>query len=173
MAVAAPPQAGAEPEIPSYRLPLFLFGVGLGGFVDGIALHQILQWHHMLSDTRDGSMETVAGLERNTVADGLFHAVAFAVVVVALYLTMRTRRRDPSGAPPLTAVTGWLLIGWGAFNVVEGLVNHHLLAIHHVRDDVADHLAWDLSFLAVSVVLLGVGIFLTLLPNADPIDLSA
>jgi uncharacterized membrane protein len=155
MAVAAPPQAGAEPEIPSYRLPLFLFGVGLGGFVDGIALHQILQWHHMLSDTRDGSMETVAGLERNTVADGLFHAVAFAVVVVALYLTMRTRRRDPSG------------------NVVEGLVNHHLLAIHHVRDDVADHLAWDLSFLAVSVVLLGVGIFLTLLPNADPIDLSA
>jgi uncharacterized membrane protein len=26
-----------------------LFGIGLGGFLDGIVLHQILQWHHMLS----------------------------------------------------------------------------------------------------------------------------
>ena len=26
-----------------------LFGLGLGGFVDGIVLHQLLQWHHMLS----------------------------------------------------------------------------------------------------------------------------
>lgn len=23
-----------------------LFGLGLGGFFDGIVLHQILQWHH-------------------------------------------------------------------------------------------------------------------------------
>jgi uncharacterized membrane protein len=26
-----------------------LFGLGLGGFFDGILLHQVLQWHHMLS----------------------------------------------------------------------------------------------------------------------------
>ena len=26
-----------------------LIGVGLGGFIDGILLHQILQWHNMLS----------------------------------------------------------------------------------------------------------------------------
>jgi len=26
-----------------------LLGIGLGGFVDGIVLHQILQWHHMLT----------------------------------------------------------------------------------------------------------------------------
>jgi uncharacterized membrane protein len=26
-----------------------LLGLGLGGFFDGIVLHQILQWHHMLS----------------------------------------------------------------------------------------------------------------------------
>jgi uncharacterized membrane protein len=26
-----------------------LFGLGLGGFFDGIVLHQVLQWHHMLS----------------------------------------------------------------------------------------------------------------------------
>ncbi len=26
-----------------------VLGVGFGGFVDGIVLHQILQWHNMLS----------------------------------------------------------------------------------------------------------------------------
>jgi uncharacterized membrane protein len=30
-----------------------LLGLGLGGFVDGIVLHQILQWHHMLTDYGD------------------------------------------------------------------------------------------------------------------------
>jgi uncharacterized membrane protein len=35
------------------RAPGILLGIGLGGFVDGILLHQILQWHHML--TSEGS----------------------------------------------------------------------------------------------------------------------
>lgn len=48
-------------------------GLGLGGFVDGIVLHQILQWHHMLTDTGDHPAGTVAGLEDNTLADGFFH----------------------------------------------------------------------------------------------------
>lgn len=26
-----------------------LLGLGLGGFFDGIILHQVLQWHHMLT----------------------------------------------------------------------------------------------------------------------------
>ena len=37
----------------SVRRPLvtagILLGIGLGGFVDGIVFHQILQWHNMLS----------------------------------------------------------------------------------------------------------------------------
>jgi uncharacterized membrane protein len=34
-------------------LPLsagILFGLGLGGFFDGIVLHQVLQWRHILTD---------------------------------------------------------------------------------------------------------------------------
>ena len=156
---AARPDAPRNPE--RFQLPLFLFGIGLGGFVDGIVLHQILQWHHMISDTAEGQMTTVAGLEANTLADGLFHAFAFLIVVVALYLTMRIRRLDATAVLPSGGVTtGWLLVGWGAFNVVEGLVDHHLLTIHHVRDDVTDALAWDLSFLGMSVVLLAVGVAL-------------
>ncbi len=37
-------------KTPSPKLPGLLLGIGLGGFVDGIVLHQILQWHHMLTD---------------------------------------------------------------------------------------------------------------------------
>jgi uncharacterized membrane protein len=45
--------------------------MGLG--LDGIVLHQILQWHHMLTDTGDNPANTVVGLEANTLADGFFH----------------------------------------------------------------------------------------------------
>jgi len=41
--------------IPLIAAGIFL-GLGLGGFVDGILLHQILQWHHMLSNVMDCSI---------------------------------------------------------------------------------------------------------------------
>jgi uncharacterized membrane protein len=153
------PHAQRDPS--PFRVPLFLFGVGLGGFVDGIVLHQILQWHHMISDTNDGRMDTVAGLERNTLADGLFHLFAFAVVLVALYLAMRAGRANARAVlPSWGVVTGWLLVGWATFNLVEGIIDHHLLTVHHVRDDVAHPLVWDLAFLGISIVLLPVGLAL-------------
>jgi uncharacterized membrane protein len=40
-----------------------------------------------------------------------------------------------------------LLVGWDAFKVVEGIVDHHLLRMLHVKE-AANHLAWDLGFLA-------------------------
>ena len=138
------------------RLPSFLLGVGLGGFVDGIVLHQILQWHHMLTDTGDHPADTVPGLEDNTLADGLFHAVTWVVVLVGTTLAVRAWQRGEL-APPWRVHVGLLLAGWGAFNLVEGLVDHHLLSVHHVRDDVADPLWWDLGFLAFGALLVLVG----------------
>ncbi|HSJ55754.1 MAG TPA: DUF2243 domain-containing protein [Anaerolineae bacterium] len=35
--------------------------------------------------------------------------------------------------PSLARFGGQLLLGWGLFNLVEGVVDHHLLAIHYVR----------------------------------------
>jgi len=65
-------RSGSERRPPSKASGL-LYGLGLGGFVDGIVLHQVFQWHHMVSDVGDYPTTTVAGLEVNTLADGFFH----------------------------------------------------------------------------------------------------
>lgn len=69
-----------------------LLGIGLGGFFDGIVLHQILQWHHMLSDHGDYPVTTDAGLEVNTLRDGLFHATTYIAVIAGLALLWRGSR---------------------------------------------------------------------------------
>lgn len=38
--------------------------------------------------------------------------------------------------------------------IVEGLVDHHLLTVHHVRDDVADPLWRDAAFLGFGAGLM-------------------
>lgn len=140
------------------RLPGFLAGIGLGGFVDGIVLHQILQWHHMLTDAGEPAT-TVAGLEANTLADGLFHLATWVTVVAALIVTNREWRAGRL-APPWAAHLGMMFAGWGAFNLVEGLVNHQLLGVHHVRDDLGAPLSWDLGFLVFGALLVAGGLLL-------------
>ena len=120
--------------------------------MDGIVLHQILQWHHMLSDTEDHPVATVAGLETNTLWDGLFHAATWLAVAAGVYLLWR-RTADRRWALRGRALVGWMLIGWGSFNVLEGVVDHHILGIHHVRET-GNQTAWDLGFLAFGVLLI-------------------
>jgi uncharacterized membrane protein len=131
-------------------------GIGLGGFIDGIVLHQILQWHHMLTSTGDYPADTVAGLEKNTLVDGFFHLATWIIVAVAGTLTVRAWRADRL-APPWGAHVGMLLAGWGTFNGVEGLIDHEILGIHHVRDDLGGPIGWDLGFLAFGLVLVVAG----------------
>ena len=135
------------------KTPALLLGIGLGGFVDGSVLHQILQWHHLLTSPGHQPMTTVAGLEANTLADGLFHVATWLCVAVGSWLTVRAWK-DGRLAPPWRTYFGLLLVGWGAFNLVEGLIDHQLLGIHHVRDDLGGPLGWDLGFLAFGALLL-------------------
>jgi uncharacterized membrane protein len=128
-------------------------GLGLGGFIDGILLHQVLQWHHLLTGSDEHPMTTVAGLEANTLADGLFHLATWVFVATAMLLTVRAWQRREL-APPWRAHVGMLLAGWGVFNVVEGLIDHQILGIHHVRDDLGAPIGWDLAFLAFGVLLI-------------------
>jgi uncharacterized membrane protein len=135
----------------------FILGLGLGGFVDGIVLHQILQWHHMLTGDAGGEpMDTVAGLEANTLVDGFFHAATWILVAVATSLMVKAWQRGEL-APPWRAHIGLVLAGWGAFNLVEGLIDHQLLGLHHVRDDLGAPLGWDLGFLALGALLVAGG----------------
>ena len=140
-------------------LAAVLLGLGLGGFVDGIILHQVLQWHHMLTATGDHPADTVAGLETNTLADGMFHVATWVLVVGGAVIALRQWRRG-TRAPHWSASLGLVLIGWGLFNLIEGVINHHLLTIHHVRDDVVDPGWWDRGFLLSGVMLFGVGLLI-------------
>jgi uncharacterized membrane protein len=139
------------------RAPSLLLGIGLGGFVDGIVLHQILQWHHLLTATDGNPMTTVAGLEANTLADGFFHVATWIAVVIGSTLMFKAWQRGEI-APPWRVHIGLLLAGWGAFNLVEGLVDHMILGIHHVRDDIGGPLGWDLGFLAFGALLVAGGL---------------
>ena len=135
-------------------LPGLLFGLGFGGFVDGIVLHEILQWHHMISGAQ--SSETLAGLELNVVADGVFHVVTWLLVMAGSIMTLVSWRQGRL-APTWSFHFGLLVAGWGFFNVVEGLIDHQLLGVHHVRDDLGAPLSWDIGFLVFGVVLIGAG----------------
>ena len=133
-----------------------LFGLGLGGFFDGIVLHQLLQWHHMLSQWYPPN--TVENLRINTLWDGIFHSTTYVFVVVAIYLFLRTAHtRHLCWSPKLMG--GTILIGFGAFNVVEGLIDHQLIGIHHVNELVPREQwpACDFGFIAWGVVLFGFG----------------
>ncbi len=143
----------AKSETRNRRGPLIiagiLLGLGLGGFVDGIVLHQLLQWHHMLSSIRPA--KTVAGLELNMFWDGLFEASTWILTVSGLVVLWRAGEQDDVPWSSRTLV-GALLVGAGAFNLVEGLIDHQVLGIHHVKPG-PNELAWDVGFLASGVVL--------------------
>jgi uncharacterized membrane protein len=152
------------------RAPGLLLGIGLGGFVDGIVLHQILQGHHLLTSTGDHPMTTVAGLEANTLADGFFHVATWICVAAGSWLMFRAWQEQRL-APPHRVHIGLMLAGWGGFNLVEGLIDHQILGVHHVRDDIGAPLGWDLAFLASGVLLILIGAALIRSARqADPAD---
>jgi uncharacterized membrane protein len=137
-----------------------LLGLGLGGFFDGIVLHQILQWHHMLSHTSEYPTNTIAGLEMNVLADGLFHAATYVFTIAGLVVLWPVLDQ-PERVWSRRGFVALLILGWGIFNVVEGIINHQVLQIHNVREDVGNKLAWNVGFLVVGtlMVLIGWGIY--------------
>ncbi len=130
-----------------------LLGLGLGGFFDGIVFHQILQWHHMLSSVRPAN--TVSAIELNMLWDGLFEASTWLLTVVGLVLLWRAGQRDDVSRSSNTFV-GSLLVGAGLFNFVEGIIDHQILGVHHLKPG-PNELAWDIGFLASGIVLLALG----------------
>jgi len=129
-----------------------VLGIGLGGFVDGIVLHQILQWHNMLSSVIPPV--DLIDLKYNMVWDGLFHAITWMMCALGIGLLFHAGRC--AGVPWSGRIlAGCMLGGWGLFNFVEGLIDHQALGIHHVHPG-EGQLAWDMGF----VFLGGLGLML-------------
>jgi uncharacterized membrane protein len=128
-----------------------LLGIGLGGFLDGIVLHQLLQWHHLLSSVRPPT--DMHALRYNMWADGWFHMLMWLATVVGAFLLWRGTQSVRIWRGDRWFV-GTLFLGWGLFNLVEGLVDHQLLGLHHVHG--APDKAWDWSFVLIG----GLGLML-------------
>ncbi len=127
-----------------------LLGAGLGGLLDGIVLHQLLQLHQMLSARVP--VRTLADAHLNMRWDGWFHAGAWLLVVAGVWRLFQVGRRSDvpwSGR----VLAGSALLGWGLFNLVEGIVDHHLLGLHHVLEHAADKRPADLAFLVFGLLL--------------------
>jgi len=117
-------------------------GFALGGFFDGILLHQILQWHHLLS-----LVPGIDDLRLQVLWDGYFHLLMYLIALAGLIGLWRAQRRGALawGRPLL----GALLVGFGAWHAVDALLSHWLLGIHRIRIDSPNPLAWDLAWLVL------------------------
>lgn len=124
------------------RLSALLLGVALGGFFDGVVLHQILQWHHLLS-----LVDGVDSLRAQILWDGYFHAAMYVLAAVALAGLWLSRDRADSPSP--ASLGGQLLAGFGVWHVLDAILSHWILGIHRIRLDAANPLAWDVGWLVV------------------------
>lgn len=133
-----------------------LLGFSLGGFFDGILLHQVLQWHHLLSAV---SGSAVQELQVQLLADGLFHLLMYVIAVIALAVLWTTPRQPV--APTARFLLGNAMIGFGIWHVLDAVVSHWLLGIHRIRMDSAHPLLWDLGWVLVfGVLVLAAGLAL-------------
>jgi uncharacterized membrane protein len=128
----------------------FILGFGLLGAVDGIVFHQLLQWHSVYMHTDHHG---------RILSDGLFHSLTVIALVLGAVLLWMAGQPDELDRGRRLLIAG-ILLGGGAFNLIEGIVNHHLLQIHHVKQGDPNELLYDLGFLASGAVLLLVGIML-------------
>jgi uncharacterized membrane protein len=74
-----------------------VIGVGLGGFADGIALHQIAQWHNMGSAVLPPV--TMDAMSRNMMWDGLFHLATWTVTLIGVCMLWHAGRLAASPLP--------------------------------------------------------------------------
>ncbi|MBK1839999.1 DUF2243 domain-containing protein [Azospirillum sp. YIM B02556] len=142
----------------------FCLGFALGGFFDGILLHQILQWHHLLSGLTNPAF---ADIGVQILADGVFHALMYVIAAIGLWLLWR-------GRPGLAQIggrrlMGWALLGFGVWHVLDGLMSHWLLGLHRIRMDVENKLFWDLVwFFVFGIAVMLAGWLLTRAESGPP-----
>lgn len=135
-------------------------GVGLMGACDEIVFHQLLQWHHFYVH---------ATAYWQVFSDGLFHLFTTSMLFAAVMLLWAQRRE-------LATVVGgarfWsgLLLGAGAFQLFDGVVDHKVLGLHQVRMGADPLWPYDLGWLLGGALLLAAGLALRRPTVADATD---
>lgn len=131
----------------SLRWAGYLIGLAMGGFLDGILFHQVLQWHHLLSLV-GGSM--FRDIRVQIFADGMFHVLMYVIALAGLYLLWRGRRDIATGGADRALLSAFLL-GFGAWHIIDAVVFHWILGIHHIRIKSDNPILWDLALFAVGI----------------------
>jgi len=145
-------------QTPAKKTPVMVFslclGIGMGGFIDGIVLHQMLQWHQMLSNKIVPT--TLETKSINMFWDGIFEAVTWLFTFIGILLMWHSRRRTDLHLST-HLFWGGLLAGWGIFNLMDSIFNHYLFRFHNVRENVPQVAAWNLGFLLLSLGMIFLG----------------
>lgn len=120
--------------------PAIWLGFAFSGFFDGILLHQILQWHHLLSAVRGDD------LRFQILMDGYFHLLMYLVALLGLWSLWSVRRSfEAPGAS--RRFLAHFLIGFGVWHVLDAIASHWVLGIHRIKQDAANPLIWDMGWL--------------------------
>lgn len=133
-----------------------LLGIGLGGFLDGILAHQILQMHSMLSAKLP--LDNTVNLKTSMFWDGLFHIFTWITTLTSLIMLWRILKTRPDGISG-RALMGAAIMGWGIFNLVEGIADHYVLQVHHVMQEEGLSV-YDHAFIASGIILMILGFFI-------------
>src|SRR5690606_16365193 len=132
----------------------YLFGVGMIAFIDEAVFHQLLHWHHFFDQST-----TAIGL----VSDGLFHAFSWFATIGGLFLFADLRRWH---AIKIIKWWGGVLLGAGAFQLFDGIIQHKVMRIHQIRY-VDNLLLYDIVWNAVALLLIIAGIILLIQSKSD------
>lgn len=127
-----------------------ILGLGLLGAIDGIVFHQLLQWHHMILSP---------DIQLEIFTDGLFTALFSALLIWGGMKIFQDARKNELGESWRVFLSG-IFIGGGSFNLVEGIVDHHILKVHRVKPMADNPLLYDLTFLAMGLLLVIIGIMI-------------
>jgi uncharacterized membrane protein len=144
-----------------------VLGMGFGGFADGIILHQILGWHHLVCYSAHCQAASIAQLQHENMQDGYFHLGLWVVSLVGMAMLFCAARH---AGPQWTGrvLLGAMLMGCGLFNFFEGLINHQILGIHHVLPGNPHQFLFDMLWLANGVLFFLAGAWLIRPPKVRP-----
>ncbi len=140
-------------------LPATTLGFALGGFFDGILLHQILQWHHLLS-----LVPGMDDLRMQILWDGYFHAAMYGVALIGLAAVWR--HRAVIGDDPRRRLWAMLPVGFGLWHGIDAVLSHWVLGIHRIKIDSTVPLLWDVGWLiAFGILPAAAGLYLATGPR--------